>query len=163
VDVVEIECGYLDWIQLAQGTMHWRAVLYTTVNHRIPAEPISACQEEFCCIEGFILFMTVIVKQTLNVHKVCFLKIIVLCQHSSSELVLSATLFNQRNTRPLFYMGNIMCDFPQPFQRACGRTADYGTKRNPTEFRKRNWSDKIITAAFYNARFEVFEEGWWWW
>jgi hypothetical protein len=54
MDVVEIQCGFVDWFQLAQGKIHWRAVLHTAVNHRILAEPISACQEAFCCVEAFM-------------------------------------------------------------------------------------------------------------
>jgi hypothetical protein len=36
LDLVEIEWGGKDWIDLAEDTEQWRALVNTVMNHRIP-------------------------------------------------------------------------------------------------------------------------------
>jgi hypothetical protein len=36
MDLREVECGSIDWIDLAYDTDRWRALVNAVMNHRVP-------------------------------------------------------------------------------------------------------------------------------
>ena len=36
MDIQEVECGYMDWIGLAQNRDRWRTLMSTVMNLRVP-------------------------------------------------------------------------------------------------------------------------------